>query len=83
MTKTIEVWKEYRRFTGQKAIDKFFETYKNLEYWKETFEYMLENNIDFFSDTKLADGSKNKDWCYALHLDNDDGFTYICIIERA
>ena len=83
MTKTVEVWKEYRRFHGQKAIDKFFETHSDLDYWKETFEWMLETNTDFFCDNRFADGTKNKDWSYALHFDNDDDFTYICIIERA
>ena len=83
MTKTVEAWKEYRRFHGQKAIDKFFESNPDLDYWKETFEWMLAENKDFFCDNVMADGSKNKDWSYALHFDNDEDFTYICIIERA
>lgn len=82
MTKRVEVYKEYRRYHGQKAIDKFFEANPELDYWKETFEWMLINNVDFFSDNVYADGTRNNDWCYALHLDDDDDFTYICIIER-
>lgn len=83
MTRIVEVEKEYTRFQGQKAIEKFFETHKKLDYWKETFEWMLENNIDFFSDDVMNDGTRNKDWSYTLHLDNEETYTYICIIERA
>lgn len=83
MKKKIEVWNEYRRFHGQKAIDKFFKTHPDLEYWKEVFEWMLANRVDFYCDNKFADGSENKDWNYALHFDDDDSFTYICVIERA
>ena len=51
---------------------------------KEQLEWMAKNNVDFFADTKMADGTKNHDWCYALHLDQFEGdHTYICIIERA
>ena len=77
----IEVEKEYR-VTGQKAIDKFFKKHRELDYWKEHIQYMLENGIDFSSDNIMADGTKNKDWAYALHLDVEDYYTYICIIER-
>lgn len=83
MKRTVNVDKEYRRFHGQKAIDQFFKVYPELGYWKETFEWMLETGTDFFCDNKFADGTPNKDWAYALHLDDDDNFTYICIIERA
>lgn len=83
MTKTVEVEKEYSKLHGQKAINKFFSTHKELDYWKETFEWMLETGTDFFCDNKFADGSKNPDWTYALHFDNDEDFTYICVIERA
>lgn len=83
MKKTVEVWKEYRRFHGQKAIDKFFEVHAELDYWKEQFEWMLETGTDFYCDNLMADGTKNADWTYALHFDNDEDFTYICIIERA
>ena len=83
MQRTIEVEKEYRRIHGQEAINRFFKTNPELEYWKETFEWMLETGADFFSDTKMADGTKNDSWAYALHFDDSEDFTYICIIERA
>ena len=83
MTRTLEVEKEYTRFHGQKAIDHFFNTYPELSFWKENFEWMLETGTDFFCDDKMADGTKNNNWCYALHFDDSDDFTYICIIERA
>lgn len=83
MTRTLEVEKEYTRFHGQKAIDHFFNTHPELSFWKETFEWMLETGTDFFCDDKMGDGTKNNNWCYALHFDDSDDFTYICIIERA
>lgn len=83
MMKNVNIEKEYRRFHGQKAIDKFFDGHQELDYWKETFEWMLETGTEFFSDNRMADGSKNYDWAYALHFEDDDNFTYICIIERA
>jgi hypothetical protein len=84
MKRVIEAEKEYRRFHGQKAIDKFFETFPNLaDDWKETFEWMLETGKDFFCDNLFGDGTKNSEWRYALHFDEQDDFTYICIIERA
>ena len=81
MTKTVEAWKEYRRFHGQKAIDKFFEAYPDMIYWKETFEYMNENKKSFDCDNKWSDVT-DMDWTYALHFDDDSEYTYICIIER-
>lgn len=83
MKRIIEVEKDYTKYTGIKAIDHFFKSHENLSYWKENFIWMIENNVDFFSDDRMNDGTKNKDWTYALHLDNEDGHTYICIIERA
>ena len=81
MTKTLEAWKEYRRIHGQKAIDKFFEAHPEVAYWKETFEWMLESNTDFYCDDKWSDGT-GKDWSYALHFDDDNDYTYICVVER-
>lgn len=83
MKRVIEIEKEYRRYHGQKAIDRFFRAHEELSYWKETFEYMLENGLDHFDDTVLADGTKNADWTYALHFEDDEYVTYICVIERA
>lgn len=84
MKRTVEAEKEYRRFHGQRAIDKFFEAYPELAGdWKECVEWMFESGTDFFCDNKFADGTENKDWRYAIHFDNSEDFTYICIIERA
>lgn len=82
MKRTLEIEKEYTKFHGQKVINHFFNTHPELSYWKETFEWMLETGTDFFCDNKMADGNVNRDWAYALHFDDSDDFTYICIIER-
>ena len=83
MKRTIEVEMNSRTNNVTKAIDKFFTKHPKLDYWKETFEYMAENNEDFFADTRLADGTNNKDWTYALHLDVNEDTVYMCVIERA
>ena len=64
------------------ALDRFFKKYPNLTYWREQLEYMAENNIDFDSDITLADGTKNDFWCWALHLDIEENYFYIAVIER-
>lgn len=89
MNRTIEVEMTARANSIEKAIAKFFGKHPELEYWKETFENMAENNESFFSDITMADGTHNSDWAYALHLDVNENvrkkdFTvYMCIIERA
>lgn len=89
MKRTIEVEKTIKTNNIEKAIDKFFNKHPELEYWKDTFKYMVENNESFFSDTTMADGTRNNNWVYALHLDINENvckkdFTvYMCIIERA
>lgn len=66
------------------ALNRFMKKYPGHEEWKETFEWMYENGIDFFCDDTYADGTKNTDWCYALHLDvYDSGHYYMALIERA
>lgn len=64
------------------AFDRFFKKYPTLNYWREQFEYMAENNIDFDSDKTMADGTKNTDWCWALHLDIEEDYIYMAVIER-
>lgn len=65
------------------ALRRFMKKYPGHEEWKETFEWMYESGTDFFCDNIFADGTKNPDWCYALHLDvNEDNF-YLALIERA
>lgn len=82
MTRTVEIEREYNG-NAKQAINKFFKKYPELDYWKETFEWMAETGTDFFCDNTMADGTKNNDWTYALHLDQfEDDCTYICIIER-
>lgn len=82
MKRVIEIEKEYK-LPAATAIKRFFKTYPDMEYWKETFEWMLETNADHFDDTLMADGTKNREWCYSLHLDQNEDCTYVCIIERA
>lgn len=82
MTRTLEVQMETSK-VGKRAISYFFRKHRELSFWKEQFQWMLETNTDFFSDDKMADGTRNKDWSYALHLDITEGHTYICIIERS
>ena len=65
------------------AFDRFFKKYPSLKYWRETFEYMADSNEKFFSDDIMADGTKNKKWRYALHLDTEDNYIYMAVIERA
>lgn len=83
MKRIIDVDMECKCKKLSTALDKFFKKHPSLNYWRETFEYMAENNLDFFSDNTMADGTKNKDWAYALHLDINENYFYICVIERA
>ena len=83
MTRTVNVDMETRVAKVETAFNRFFKKHPELEYWRETFEYMAENNEDFFSDKTMADGTVNTNWAYALHLDIDDKFVYMAVIERA
>ena len=88
MKRTVEVELETKAAKFETALRRFFKKYPELNYWREEFEYMFEHGIDFECDNKFADGTENKDWSYALHLDVEDGgdkgyFFYLCIIERA
>ena len=73
------------------AINRFFKRFPELDYWKETFEYMLENGIHTESNEWFdrANHIRNNDWTYAIHLDINDRVNsndldvYICVIERA
>ena len=71
------------RCNGKKAIEKFFKRYpEHEETWRETFEYMLESGEQFFSDNKGVNG-EDIEWSYALHLEVEEDYTYIALIERA
>lgn len=80
MKRTIEVEATYKCVT-KKAVEKFFKKNPDLIYWEDEFVYMLENNIEFESDNVLG-SEQNLNWRYALHLDQNEDTTYICIIER-
>lgn len=83
MKKTVNLDKMYT-CKATTAIKWFFKSHPELEYWREQFEWMAESGTEFFTDDRMADGTKNPIWTYALHLDQYDGtHTYICIIERA
>ena len=91
MKRTVEVEMTIRTNKVEKAINKFFSKHPELEYWKETFEYMAENNESFFSDYYFdtANRVRNENWAYALHLDINENINsknitvYMCVIERA
>ena len=67
---------------AETAINRFFKKYPELKHWKEMFEYMAEHNQDFECDNVWSDGSKNNDWTFALHFDNNGDSFYMCVIER-
>lgn len=65
------------------ALRRFMKKYPGHEEWIETFEWMFESGTSFFCDNLMADGTKNNDWSYALHLDvYDSGHFYLALIER-
>lgn len=82
MERIIDVDMECRCKKLSTALDKFFKKHPTLNYWRETFESMAENKEDFLSDGTMADGTKNIFWSFALHLDIEDDYIYIAIIER-
>lgn len=83
MKRIIEVDMECRCKKLSTALNRFFGKYPDLEYWRGTFEYMAENGLDHENDSVFGDGTRNHDWRYALHLDIEDNYFYIGIIERA
>ena len=82
MTRTTNIDKEYR-CNADKAIEKFFAKYIGHDEWKDTFEWMNENNVEHFIDDLMGDGTKNENWCYSLWLIKEEKYTYIAIVERA
>lgn len=82
MKRIKEYEKEYHTNNVKGAINRFFKKYQDVDYWKETLEYMFENGDEFFCDILTADGGINKNWSYALHLVVDEKYVYICVIER-
>lgn len=89
MTRIIEKEFETTAAKAKTAIERFFRKYPELEYWRGTLEWMAENGKSFENDGIMGDGSRNKDWRFALHfvvnenyLDSTKDDFYICIIER-
>lgn len=83
MKRVIDIDMEIKANTTEKAFNRFFKKHPSLEYWRETFEYMAENGQVFFCDNLFGNGERNKNWSYALHLNINDGYIYMAVIERA
>jgi hypothetical protein len=85
MTRTVEVEFETRVKNPKTAINQFFRKHPDLEYWREVFEWMLENNVEFESDCWIdkANNIRNHDWTWALHFYIDEDHVYMCVVERA
>lgn len=82
MKKIIDVDMVCRCKKLSTALDRFFRKYPDLNVWRETFEWMYENNKDFECDNLFSDGAKNENWRFALHLDVEEDYYYIAVIER-
>lgn len=82
MKKITDVDAIYRCKKFETALSRFMKKYPGHEEWQETYEWMYENGVDFFCDNKFADGSENRNWCYALHLDVEEHYFYLALIER-
>lgn len=74
---------EYNCKRFSTALKKFMKEHPGHEEWEETFQWMFETETDFFSDNFFADGTKNQDWSYALHLDVYEECFYLALIEIA
>ena len=83
MKRVIDVDLEVRYKKAETALNRFFKKFPDLNYWREQFEYMLENNVEFESDETLNDGTYNKDWSWAVHCQNVEDWFYFAVIERA
>lgn len=64
------------------ALRRFMKQYPGHEEWQECFQWMYDNNVEFYSDNVFADGTYNAQWLYALHLIADTNYYYIALIER-
>ena len=65
------------------ALNRFMKKYPGHEECREVYEWMHETGTEFFADTLMADGSKNNDWCYALHCEAGEDWYYLALVERA
>ena len=82
MKRVIEAEMEIRAKSFKTALNKFFKKYPELDYWKEVFEYMFENNKDHEINDLDCNGNKIE-WSYSLWLDVNYDSYYFCVIERA
>nr|DAJ53394.1 MAG TPA: hypothetical protein [Caudoviricetes sp.] len=83
MTRIIEAEMETDCKKASTAINRFFKKFPALaDEWRETIEWMAESGTQHYSDDTVG-GRKNPDWCYALSVEIDETYAYICIIERA
>ncbi len=64
------------------ALRRFLKKYPELDYWKEMFEWMYENDVDYESNSLMSDNTYNPNWTYTLRLDAEDHCFYFCVIER-
>lgn len=83
MKRVLEAEMEIKAKKDETAINRFFKKYPEIDYWKETFEYMAENGEEHFIDDMFADGTKNTDWSYSLWFIRNDDSVYMAVIERA
>lgn len=72
----IKTFSKDAEYTGSAAhaIKMFCKRYPEAtDGFRETYEWMAENGVEKFSDDLFADGTRNSDWCYAIHLEFIDG----------
>lgn len=82
MERIIEAEMEIKAKKDETAINRFFKKYSEIDYWKETFEYMVENGVEHFVND--LDNMGNKiDWSYSLWFIRSDDSVYMAVIERA
>ena len=64
------------------ALNRFMRENPGLEEWREGYEYLHESGEDRLDDTRMADGTYNKDWRYSLNLDEQEDGYYLSYTER-
>jgi len=65
------------------ALNRFFKKYPDLEdEWRDSFEYMISEGVENFTDDRMADGSHNDQWRYSLWFEDHDGSYYIAVVLR-
>lgn len=83
MKRIIEAELETNCKSAGTAINRFMAKHPELDYWREELQWMADNGKDYEDDRRMADGSTNNDWAFALHFDFDGDRAYIAVIERA